>query len=474
MLAGEASSTSTCFLNHERVNRTNMNPAVEAAGVSKVYRVCHEAPRLRGARRTLREDIMAAIGNPMTRIRRRFMKAGAEDSEVENFWALRDVGFQVAPGEVVGIIGRNGAGKSTLLKILSRVTPPTAGRLIIRGRVGSLLEVGTGFHQELTGRENIFMNGSILGMTRREIVRKFDEIVDFSGVEKFLDTPVKRFSSGMQVRLAFAVAAHLEPEVMIVDEVLAVGDAAFQRKCLSKMGDVARSGRTILLVSHDMAAIQSLCSRAILIHCGQVVCDADPVAVVSEYMRLSEESIQIPITERVDRQGSGAGRLVGFQTISANGTPVSQAFMGQPLTMSLAIRHAAPLNLPRIRVIITSELGHRVTTLFNLHVGWQEALEPPESVVRCTVPRIPLTPGRYFFGVELRNGKELMDRIETVGMIDVVPGDVFGTGRAPKPRDGIVYMASQWGLAGAEADGSWSIQDQPCPAANGVEFSGES
>src|SRR5438105_918819 len=188
-----------------------------------------------------------------------------------------DASFEVQPGEVVGIIGRNGAGKSTLLKMLARITEPTAGRIELRGRVGSLLEVGTGFHPELTGRENVFLNGSVLGMSRREIVRKFDEIVGFSGVEQFLDTPVKRFSSGMSVRLGFAVAAHLEPEILIVDEVLAVGDAEFQARCLGKMKDVTRSGRTILFVSHNMTAVQNLCTRAILIESGQVVADDSPI-----------------------------------------------------------------------------------------------------------------------------------------------------------------------------------------------------
>ena len=213
-----------------------------------------------------------------------------QGDEVEEFWALKNVSFEVKRGEIVGIIGRNGAGKSTLLKILSRITEPTEGRVLVRGRIASLLEVGTGFHPELTGRENIFLNGAILGMTRREIRKKFDEIVAFAEVERFLDTPVKRYSSGMYMRLAFAVAAHLEPEILLVDEVLAVGDAAFQKKCLGKMGDVAKEGRTILFVSHNMTAVQSLCDRVVWLDDGRVVQQGDAGIIVTEYLQTAAES----------------------------------------------------------------------------------------------------------------------------------------------------------------------------------------
>ncbi len=214
-----------------------------------------------------------------------------QGDEVEEFWALKDVSFEVAQGEVLGIIGRNGAGKSTLLKVLSRITEPTKGRVTLRGRVASLLEVGTGFHPELTGRENIFLNGAILGMTRSEITKKFEEIVDFAGVEKFLDTPVKRYSSGMYVRLAFAVAAHLDPEILIIDEVLAVGDSEFQKKCLGKMKDVAMYGRTVLLVSHNMGSIKQLCSRCLLMENGKLVSMGDVDKAVSSYVRVPSEQV---------------------------------------------------------------------------------------------------------------------------------------------------------------------------------------
>ena len=231
----------------------------------------------------------------------------AVSAKPTEFWALKDVSFEIKRGEVVGIIGRNGAGKSTLLKILSRITEPTTGLARIHGRVGSLLEVGTGFHPELTGRENIYLNGAILGMQRAEIARKFDAIVDFAGIEKFIDTPVKRYSSGMYVRLAFAVAAHLETEILLVDEVLAVGDAAFQKKCLGTMDQVARSGRTILFVSHNMAAIENLCTSAILLESGSVVMQGDSHRVIHHYLERVLPSLidNVPLTQRQDRTGNG-------------------------------------------------------------------------------------------------------------------------------------------------------------------------
>ncbi len=249
------------------------NTIILAEKLGKAYQIA--TTRGVGQYRTLQEEVVGLLRRPFAR--------RDQSSRRETFWALRDISFEVREGEAVGIIGRNGAGKSTLLKILSRITRPTSGRAEIRGRVGSLLEVGTGFHQELTGRENVFLNGAILGMSRSEIKRRFDEIVAFAEVEQFLETPVKRYSSGMYMRLAFAVAAHLDPEILIVDEVLAVGDAQFQRKCLAKMSDVASTGRTVLFVSHNMPAITRLCSRAILLERGQIVAEGDALSVVEQY-----------------------------------------------------------------------------------------------------------------------------------------------------------------------------------------------
>lgn len=258
------------------------SPIIRCENVGKKYHIRHNSG---GARYTALRDVLASRAKGLFR---RSQAASASTTSSEEFWALKDVSFEVQQGEVVGIIGKNGAGKSTLLKILSRITEPTTGRITLGGRVASLLEVGTGFHPELTGRENIYLNGAILGMSKAEIRTKFDEIVAFAEVEKFLDTPVKRYSSGMYVRLAFAVAAHLEPEILVVDEVLAVGDAQFQKKCLGKMQEVARGGRTVLFVSHNMAAVTSLCSRAILLERGVLALDDSPERVINGYMQESK------------------------------------------------------------------------------------------------------------------------------------------------------------------------------------------
>ena len=285
-----------------------MKPAIRVENLSKQYRL---GSRAKESYRTLRETITNTITAPFRNLARSFQQRAHGADEPDTIWALKDVSFEVQPGEVVGIIGRNGAGKSTLLKILSRITEPTTGRVELRGRVGSLLEVGTGFHPELTGRENIYLNGAILGMTRSEIDRKFDEIVAFAEIEKFLDTPVKRYSSGMYVRLAFAVAAHLEPEILIVDEVLAVGDAEFQKKCLGKMKDVGRDGRTVLFVSHNMAAIQSLCLRGLILENGWIVGDSPAASAVAQYMKRIETRSVVPLHERTDRRGKAMSRSFG-------------------------------------------------------------------------------------------------------------------------------------------------------------------
>lgn len=280
--------------------------AVQARGVSKSYRIQHEAKAT-----TLGESISKKIRKPLTK------------QTSETFWALKEVDFDIKKGEVVGIIGRNGAGKSTLLKVLSRITAPTTGEIVIRGRVGSLLEVGTGFHPELTGRENIFLNGAILGMTQKEVQRQFDEIVEFSGVEQFLDTPVKRFSSGMYVRLAFAVAAHLEPEVMIVDEVLAVGDSEFQKKCLGKMQDVAKSGRTILFVSHNMQTISQLCTHCFLLQSGSMTFSGPTDDAIARYIETQKQNV-VDVNPDL-RPGSGEYRITQVnveRTVVQSGDPI--------------------------------------------------------------------------------------------------------------------------------------------------------
>jgi len=304
----------------------------------------------------------------------------------ETLWALRDVSLEVAEGEVLGIIGRNGAGKSTLLKILARVTEPTSGRAEIHGRVGSLLEVGTGFHQELTGRENIFLNGAILGMRRAEIKRKFDDIVAFAEVERFLDTPVKRYSSGMYVRLAFAVAAHLEPEVLIVDEVLAVGDVAFQKKCLGKIGEVARDGRTVLFISHNMGAIERLCTRCVLLEGGRLTADGPTIEVIKKYLRVGWR----PTAEWKRPASRPWGDHIVFQevrTVRENGDPAGSFLGSEPVRIELEYVIRRPMN--------ECQIGVRLTNSEGVAVLWTSDCD------ERNVPAVPRGPGTYSASVEI-------------------------------------------------------------------------
>ena len=336
-----------------------MEPAIRVENLGKLYRVTGGGERANYA--TLRESVMHAAGAPLRWARKGF----APPDPAEDFWALQDVNFEVQPGEVVGIIGRNGAGKSTLLKILSRITKPTTGRVTLNGRVGSLLEVGTGFHPELTGRENVYLNGSILGMTRREIAKKFDEIVAFAEVERFLDTPVKRYSSGMYVRLAFAVAAHLEPEILIVDEVLAVGDAAFQKKCLGKMQDIALSGRTVLVVSHNLPQVLKTCSRGVYLSSGHVAYDGLVEEAAAHYSNahLSTGSVL---------KDKGIAADVRF--IDEDGSRIDTWRYGTTLIAEVEITSVRPLNRPAIDLAYYDDAGVRVFV-----VQTDLVIEPPQG-----------------------------------------------------------------------------------------------
>lgn len=314
--------------------------AIKAEGLSKIYRI----GMLDDAAENLGSSIIQAVKSPLKNYKKyrslyNFddVKSGpsADETQEDIFWALRDVSFEVPRGQVMGVIGTNGAGKSTLLKVLSSITPPTHGRVEIRGRVSSLLEVGTGFHNELTGRENVYLNGTIMGMRRAEVQRKFDEIVEFSGVEKFLDTPVKRYSSGMRVRLAFAVAAHLEPEILIIDEVLAVGDAAFQRKCLDKMEDVGQHGRTVLFVSHNMPAVTRLCSRAILLKQGALMMDGDAADVVGAYLNGGHGISAMREWPDQSAPGDDAVRLRCLRVKESNGQTLRSADIRKPIGLEM-------------------------------------------------------------------------------------------------------------------------------------------
>jgi len=380
--------------------------AVQVKGLGKRY-------VLGGAEQSdvsFREMLTGALAAPFRRMRR----LQGERDEGESFWALKDVNFSIDPGEVVGIVGRNGAGKSTLLKILSRITDPTEGQIEIRGRVSSLLEVGTGFHPELTGRENIFLNGAILGMSRKEILGKFDEIVAFSEVERFLDTPVKRYSSGMYVRLAFAVAAHLEPEILVVDEVLAVGDASFQKKCLGKMKDVGQEGRTVLFVSHNMGAIRSLCQRAICLHQGSIAIDDTLDAAIDYY--LGNDSIGVSVYEAESvPDHPHFRRVVVYQEPEGD----EKLWIDRPTKISFEMDFQGVGGL-EVGLVITNSQGtcvHHTCSPFGANMHGKAN---PEKVV-CEIPAYGLGAGKHYFDIMLyRRNHEFFERIENALNVDVI------------------------------------------------------
>lgn len=350
-------------------------------------------------------------------------------------WALRDINFNVEQGKVLGIIGRNGAGKSTLLKILSRVTAPTIGQVKAKGRIGSLLEVGTGFHPELTGRENIYLNGAILGMTKKEITRKLDEIVVFSGCARYVDTPVKRYSSGMMVRLGFAVAAHLEPELLIVDEVLAVGDVEFQRKCMGKMKDVAGHGRTVLLVSHNMASIQSICDKALLLDGGELV-ETGPAADIVRMYLSARESDGDDLPSRKDRLGGGPLRFKRVSIVSAEGQPVDVGVCGSDFRLKLehVIENGVEARDVRITVAFATQDGIVLFVCCTGLIGNNLRRVAPSQSVILEIPHLPLLAGRYYVNVWCHCMGLLSDLIESATIIDIVDGDFYGSGVAPSAR----------------------------------------
>jgi len=346
---------------------------------------------------TLRDQISDGISSL-------FRSNGRPHTERETFWALKDVSFEVKPGEVLGIIGQNGAGKSTLLKILSRITEPTAGLADIYGRVRSLLEVGTGFHSELTGRENIYLNGAILGMKKAEIDRKFDEIVDFSGVEKFIDTPVKRYSSGMYVRLAFAVAAHLEPEILIVDEVLAVGDASFHAKCLNRMQDVGKEGRAVLFVSHNMSAVLRLCPEAILLKAGKVVLRAPSSTVIGQYLNSGTESQAERVWREEELPGTcGPFRPIGIRVCSSGGAVTDVVRSSQAFSIEIEYQVREPVPDLRVGIYLYSSLGELLFMSFDrddvAHHKRYAIRTPGYYVSRCHVPANLLNRGIFVVGI---------------------------------------------------------------------------
>ena len=409
--------------------------SLRAVELGKLYRIGH-----RPSYRSFREAISVAVRVPFWR-----RSGGAAEGEAF-LWALDGVTFEIHQGEIVGIVGRNGAGKSTLLRILSRITDPTRGFAEIHGRVGSLLEVGTGFHPELTGRENVYLNGAILGMRRMEIDRKFDEIVAFSEVERFLDTPVKHYSSGMYMRLAFAVAAHLEPEVLLIDEILAVGDAAFQAKCLGKMGDVARQGRTVLFVSHNMAAIAGLCSRAILLEEGKVAADGPPEEVIARYLDRLEGTAAVPLGNRTDRSGDGRVRLTGVAFFDGELRPAPVARLGEPLVIGLeySARDGRPAAGLAFEIGVYGPTGQLVFLCGNAFAGQPFDRLPAVGRVLCRIDEIAVPPGLYSLNVYCGSVGNTADWVKNAAQLQVVESDFFGTGRLTPDNAGAVLVRHRW------------------------------
>jgi lipopolysaccharide transport system ATP-binding protein len=423
-----------------------MKPVIQVENLSKRYRI---GTRQDGNYSTLRETLTELAASPLRRLLGwNSNGTGAAQAGAADFiWALKDISLEIQPGEVVGIIGRNGAGKSTFLKILSRITEPTSGRIRLRGRVGSLLEVGTGFHHELTGRENVYMNGSILGMSRLEINRKFDEIVAFAEIDEFLDTPVKRYSSGMFVRLAFAVAAHFEPEILIIDEVLAVGDAEFQAKCLGKMHEVAGHGRTVLFVSHNMAAIQNLCSHSAVLSGGKLTFMGPTEEAVARYLTAkgNEHDGYMELEGHPSRRRGCQTILKSVRFLDDAGNEKSRFATGEALNIELEVDPAEPLRAAQFGIFIDSWMGGRVFSLATyLSESGIGAIDSACSV-RCRVAELPLVPGRYTISLAAGiRGHLGLDVLDEAVHFDVEGGDYFGNGSIPHPTLGLVAVRSQW------------------------------
>ena len=425
--------------------------AIRVEGLSKEYRIGGTKTRFRTLRDSISDTVTAPARKVAALMRGEASSAAGLD---ERLWALKDVSFEVRQGEVIGVVGRNGAGKSTLLKILSRITTPSEGYADIYGRVGSLLEVGTGFHPELTGRENIYLNGAILGMTQGEIDHKFDEIVAFAEVEKFINTPVKHYSSGMGLRLGFAVAAHLEPEILVVDEVLAVGDAAFQKKCLGKMSEVANEGRTVLFVSHNMAAVASLCTKGLLLHRGQVVTIGEVSEVINTYMDMGTEAASTPLAERTDRRGNGRLRFTQVTFTDGRGQETGAAVSGKPLTVTLDYETVDNRAIRDVDAFIAF-YGSFGELLFVCHVrlarGAFEEI-PGRGRMVCHIPKVPLVPGYYRYSLEVGVAPDyLMDSIDDAGSLYVESGDFYGTGQLPmRHHQKAVMVEHTWDIQAAE------------------------
>ena len=425
--------------------------AIKVENLSKIYRI--------GMKKEMQENFANAlfdfIKSPWKNYRKyrslyRFddfdllQNQNSKDTPSDIIFAVNDVSFEVKKGEVIGLIGGNGAGKSTLLKILAKITDPTGGQVEIRGRISSLLEVGTGFHQELTGRENVYLNGTILGMKKKEVDRKFDEIVDFSGVRKFIDTPVKRYSSGMKVRLAFAVAAFMEPEILLVDEVLAVGDAAFQTKCIGKMSEVSRQGRTVIFVSHNMAAIEHLCGRVILLESGKIKLDTDPNHAIAKYLESMSTFTKVRNLETIPRESGYTPVIQKVEFINQKAESVSSIQTGEALTVHIHYKSS--------NILKNSYFGLLFETLMGVKVFWVQTMLQrgplpdleDSGIIECKIPRLPLVPGTYLVTVGCGAQSKQLDHIERACQLRVTEADVFGTGQRPNPKISLVFVDAEW------------------------------
>jgi lipopolysaccharide transport system ATP-binding protein len=427
--------------------------AIRVRNLGKQYRIGAHARTYK----TLRDRVASAFS---------FRHAAdlSEEKAAETlFWAVRDVNFEISEGEIVGVIGRNGAGKSTLLKLISRITDPTEGEIELAGRVRSLLEVGTGFHPELTGRENIFMNGAILGMAKSEIVRKFDAIVDFAEVEEFIDTPVKHYSSGMYLRLAFAVAAHLEPEILIVDEVLAVGDAAFQKKCLGKMDEVSKQGRTVLFVSHNMVAVEKLCTRGLVMDHGKVVFDGVARDAIAAYLGANENEPGQDLRRSGRRTGTGKARVTRYEIFSSTGKVIRA---GEPFTIRLHFECRERVRHPVFAVSVVTRSGLNLFTVFTTDLGYHIPEISGEGFIDLRIHSPNLMSGVYLlhFGIADKIESEWYDHVEDNAELEIEAADVYGTGKLRAASFSVLFYDCTWsmpthaatGLVPAQANGELS------------------
>ena len=410
-----------------------MNHAIKIEKLSKQYRLGQHHETM------LREMLVNLLNDPFRKNR----------SSRETIWAIKNLSFSICKGEVVGIIGRNGAGKSTLLKLLSKITHPTSGEMKLQGRVSALLEVGTGFHEELTGRENIYLNGSILGLKKNEINAKIDAIINFSGVETFIDTPIKRYSSGMRMRLGFSVAAHLVPDILLVDEVLAVGDMAFQKKCLQAMDDLREGGRTVLFVSHNMAAIENLCPRTLWIDNGQLRKDGETRDVVRSYMSsFAEKQANIfDITKHKTRSGNGHVRFTSLQFLNLEKKPQELFRSGDSLIVRFSYEVKKKTTTPYFGIKIFSDLGTLLTDLNSWNTGFEiPQLTPGSGALELRINNLNLMPGQYPISIWISDGSTLIDVIDHCATLDIDASDFYQTGRGIERVYGVTFFPCSWEL----------------------------